>query len=73
MSNRFNLTFSFPEMEGQRAGTVDKAEGSSITKSSPGPTQLLRTVLPANATEASRIVIAKHRDQMQDAVDEAQQ
>ncbi len=68
VSNRFNLTFSFPELavEGSKAG---RPRGSSSGSSS---SALLRTVLPANATEASRIVMAKHRDRLQDAADRAQ-
>ncbi|CAM9868378.1 unnamed protein product [Scytosiphon promiscuus] len=70
VSNRFNLTFSFPEMAG---GKMGQPEGSSSNNGGTGPPQLLREVLPANSTEASRIVIAKHRDQMQDDVDGAPQ
>ncbi|CAM9508302.1 unnamed protein product [Hapterophycus canaliculatus] len=69
VSNRFNLTFSFPEMAG---AAMDQSEGSNANNGSRAPAKLLRTVLPANTTEASRIVTAKHRDQMQDAVDSAQ-
>lgn len=68
VSNRFNLTFSFPELADGSKRT-DSSEGSS---NSGGSKALLRTVLPANATEASRIVMAKHRDRLQDASDRGQ-
>ncbi|CAM9718395.1 unnamed protein product [Ascophyllum nodosum] len=55
VSNRFNLTFSFPEL---LAGSNDQAR------------PLLRTVLPADATEASRIVMAKHRHRLQQVAHE---
>lgn len=59
VSNRFNLTFSFPELASGRGGR--RAGGES------GPA--LRTVLPADATEASRIVNAKYRDRLQEEGD----
>ncbi|CAN0261333.1 unnamed protein product [Ectocarpus sp. 12 AP-2014] len=66
VSNRFNLTFSFPELAtGVEEGNRPGADGFNRS-----PAALLRTVLPANATEASRIVAAKHRDRLQDAADE---
>ncbi|CAM9928543.1 unnamed protein product [Ectocarpus sp. 6 AP-2014] len=66
VSNRFNLTFSFPELaSGVEEGNRPGADGFNRS-----PAALLRTVLPANATEASRIVAAKHRDRLQDAADE---
>lgn len=70
VSNRFNLTFSFPELAAG-SNKIDRSEGSSgsNSNSSDGSNALLRTVLPANATEASRIVMAKHRDRLQDATD----
>lgn len=61
VSNRFNLTFSFPELA---AGKNTSQDGSTSAV-------VLRTVLPADATEASRIVMAKHKDRFQDAADEA--
>lgn len=60
VSNRFNLTFSFPELfKGTGADKAPRTESDAAG--------LLRTVLPANATEASRIVMAKHRDRLQEA------
>ncbi|CAM9295243.1 unnamed protein product [Ectocarpus fasciculatus] len=68
VSNRFNLTFSFPELaKGIEEGNRPGADGFNRN-----PAALLRTVLPANATEASRIVAAKHRDRLQDAADETE-
>lgn len=60
VSNRFNLTFSFPELS---------TGGNKTARPGNDATGLLRTVLPANATEASRIVMAKHRDRLQEAGD----
>ncbi|CAM9621366.1 unnamed protein product, partial [Laminaria digitata] len=60
VSNRFNLTFSFPELAAERNASPDGSRSA-----------VLRTVLPADATEASRIVMAKHKDRFQDAADEA--
>eukprot|EP00904_Undaria_pinnatifida_P005191 jgi/Undpi1/1801/HiC_scaffold_12.g05188.m1 len=60
VSNRFNLTFSFPELKAGNSASVDEKCSA-----------VLRTVLPADATEASRIVMAKHKDRFQDAADEA--
>lgn len=59
VSNRFNLTFSFPELASGRGGR--RAGGED------GPA--LRTVLPADATEASRIVTAKYQDRLLEDLD----
>ena len=59
VSNRFNLTFSFPELAAEKNAAPDGSRSG-----------VLRTVLPADATEASRIVMAKHKDRLQDAADE---
>lgn len=58
VSNRFNLTFSFPELAGGKQG---RPEGSPA---------VLRAVLPADATEGSRIVTAMTRDRLQDTADD---
>lgn len=57
VSNRFNLTFSFPEL----------AKGDKIRPD--GSPSVLRTVLPANETEALRIVMAKYKDKLQGLAD----